>query len=368
MQSSPQLIDSQPQLDELCDNLADITDQPIACDTEFVRTQTYWPRLCVIQLAFSGRQAAVDVLADMDMTRLHDQLFERPDPEIFHAAKQDLEAAYAACERLPRAIFDTQIAAGLLGLQPQIGYAGLVRELLGIDLPKDQTRTDWSRRPLTDAQLSYALEDVVHLHELFAIVRERLHALGRFDWAVEDSTALLDTSLYSITADSAWRRLSGVPYLPPEVQARARRLAGWREDRARRIDRPRQWVLADKALLAIAHENPATHAVLARVDGIPPAVARKQGKTIIEVIRQATADVENGNWEVEQRPVPVPPDKSSVKRLSGLVRNTADGLGIAPELLATRRDIAGILNGRQDLRALCGWRRDVIGERLLEAA
>lgn len=368
MPSSTQLIDSQPQLDELCDILADIAGYPLACDTEFVRTQTYWPNLCVIQLGFRGRQAAVDALADLDTSALRQQLLRRADFEIWHAAKQDLEALWATYRELPRFVFDTQIAAGLLGLQPQIGYAGMVRELLGIELPKDQTRTDWARRPLSGAQLSYALDDVAHLHELFDIVRERLDTLGRFEWAREDCAELLDVSLYELPAEEAWRRLSGVPYLPAPVQARARRLASWREDRARRIDRPRQWVLADKALLAIAHENPSGPEGLSRIDGVPPGVARKQGKAIVDVIRRASADVGSGAWEIEQQTMPAPPDKLQVRRLSALVRTTADSLGLAPELLATRRDIAGILAGRGECRALRGWRRDVIGERLLEAA
>jgi len=367
MPTSPHLIDSQPQLDELCDNLADIAGDPIACDTEFVRTQTYWPQLCVIQLAVDGRHAAVDLLAGMDTTALRVQLLERQEVEIFHAAKQDLEALYSIYEKLPRSIFDTQIAAGLLGFHAQIGYAGLVRDLLGIELPKDQTRTDWSRRPLTDAQISYALEDVAHLHELYDILGDRLRSAGRFDWALEDSALLIDPSLYYVPADAAWRRLASVPYLPVPVQARARRLAGWREDRARKSDRPRQWILADKTLLAIAHANPGRASELSGIDGLPPAVARRQGNTIIDVIRAANADAEAGRLELRQDPVPIAPDKNRMKQLAGVVRNVAEELDMAPEILATRKDVADLLNGREDLRVLTGWRRAVIGERLLEA-
>lgn len=365
MPTSPQLVDSQTQLDDLCDNLAGITGDSIACDTEFVRTQTYWPQLCVIQLAFDGQHAAVDVLAGLDTTRLRAQLLDRPEMEIFHAAKQDLEAFYSVYERLPRAIFDTQIAAGLLGFQPQIGYAGLVKDLLDIDLPKDQTRTDWSRRPLTDAQITYALEDVEHLHEVFDIVSTRLSELGRLDWALEDSALLVDTSLYAAPADEAWRRLASIPFLPVPVQARARQLASWREARAKRIDRPRQWVLADKALLAIAHADPRAPRELSRIEELPPGVVRKQGDAIVEVVRNANA--EDGSEELRQEPLPVPPSKERVKELAKIVREAADALSIAPEILATRKDIAGLLNGRQDVRVLTGWRRAEIGERLLEA-
>jgi len=365
MPTSPHLVDSQSQLDELCDNLADIAGDPIACDTEFVRTQTYWPQLCVIQLAVDGRHAAVDLLADLDTTALREQLLKRTEVEIFHAAKQDLEALYSIYEELPQSIFDTQVAAGLLGFHAQIGYASLVRDLLGIELPKDQTRTDWSRRPLTEAQITYALEDVAHLHELYDILGDRLRTAGRYDWALEDSALLIDPSLYYVPSDTAWQRLSSVPYLPVPVQARARRLAGWREDRARNTNRPRQWILADKTLLAIAHANPSHASELSGVDGLPPAIARRQGNTIIDVIRAANAD--GGELELRQAPVPIAPDKNRMKQLAGIVRAAAEALDIAPEVLATRKDMAGVLNGREDLRVLTGWRRAVVGERLLEA-
>jgi len=362
------LIDSQPQLDRLCDSLTGIPKNAIACDTEFVRTQTYWPQLCIIQIALDGQQFAVDVLADLDSTHLQELLLNSSEQTIYHAAKQDMEALYSVYDRLPQAIFDTQVGAALLGFQPQIGYAGLVGELLDIDVPKDQTRTDWSRRPLTDAQIDYALNDVAHLHEVFDIIIARLRGLGRYEWAIEDSNLMLDPSLYYIDSDAAWRRLASVPYLPVAVQARARRLAAWREDRARDSDRPRQWILADKALLAVANDNPGDPEALARIEGIPPAVARKQGRRIIEILHTANADLGANEMDLHQEPIPVPPDKNEVKRLSGIVRSEAEKLGIAPEILATRKDVTGILAGRDDLRVLNGWRREIIGERLLEAA
>jgi ribonuclease D len=368
MPTSHELIDSQPQLDRLCDNLAGIPNDAIAVDTEFVRTQTYWPQLCIVQIALNGQQVAVDVLADFDTKHLRELLLERSELTIYHAAKQDMEALYSVYDQLPNAIFDTQVGAGLLGFQPQIGYAGLVGELLGIDVPKDQTRTDWSRRPLTDAQIKYALDDVAHLHEIFDIIGDRLRELGRYDWAIEDSNLMLDSSLYYIDPDAAWRRLSSIPYLPVAAQARARRLAAWREDRARRSDRPRQWILADKALLAVANDNPGDATALARIEGIPPAVARKQGRHIVEILLEANADLAADRLDLQQEPAPVPPDKAQVKRLSGIVRSAAEELGIAPETLATRKDVTGILAGRDDLRVLNGWRREIIGERLLEAA
>ena len=361
----PRLIDTQKELDALCTTLT--AAGRIGCDTEFVRTQTYWPQLCLVQVATETEAACVDVLAAIDTSEFRRIMLAHPEPLVLHAVKQDLEAWFALWQELPTAVFDIQIAAGLLGFQPQIGYGNLVRELIGVDLDKDQTRTDWSRRPLTDAQIRYASDDVAYLHEILDIVRTRLEECGRYDWAQADSAALVDRSLYDTPPENAWQRLSGVPYLPVAPQARARALAAWRETRAKQADRPRQWILADKALIQIAHANPEQPDDLRAIDDLPPAVIRKQGKNILQTVQRANNDVANETSGLTQKPVPVPPEKKRIQQLSTIVRDTAHELGIAPELLATRRDVISMLNGHNDARPLKGWRREVIGEKLLGA-
>lgn len=362
----PCLIDSQHELDALIPALTSAGH--IGCDTEFVRTQTYWPHLCLVQVSTGDTTACIDVLADLDSTAFRRTVLGHPEALIFHAVKQDLEAWYAAWNELPAAVFDIQVAAGLLGFQPQIGYANLVRELLDIELDKDQTRTDWSRRPLTARQIRYATDDVAYLHDLNDILRERLLAEGRLEWALEDCRALLDVRLYDTPPEEAWQRISGIPYLPVETQARARALTEWREQRAKQSDRPRRWIMADKPMMQIAKNNPATQDELRRVPDLPAALIRNQGKNILQTIRRANEAFGKGDLALEQKTVPVAPDRKAVKHLTGIVRDTAGELGIAPELLATRRDIADILNNVADVRALDGWRRPVIGEKLLAAS
>jgi ribonuclease D len=359
------LIDTQKDLDDLCTNISSA--RHIGCDTEFVRTQTYWPQLCLIQIATETKSACIDVLASFDMSEFRRLMLAHPEPLILHAVKQDLEAWFATWQELPKAVFDIQIAAGLLGFQPQIGYGNLVRELLDITLDKDQTRTDWSRRPLTNAQISYATDDVNYLHQLHDITRTRLEDCGRYDWALADSADLVKQSLYDSPPQDAWQRLSGIPYLPVAVQARARALATWRETRAKKSDRPRQWILTDKALLQIAHANPERTDDLHHLAELPPGLVRKQGGNFLQTVRQANDDLANGATDLTQKPVPVPPDKKKIQKLAGIVRETAQELNVAPELLATRRDITGILNGQEDCRVLKGWRRGVIGDKLLAA-
>ena len=359
----PRLIDTQKDLDDLCATIS--TARHIGCDTEFVRTQTYWPQLCLVQIATETESACIDVLAAIDTSEFRRLMLAHPEPLVLHAVKQDLEAWFATWQELPTAVFDIQIAAGLLGFQPQIGYGNLVRELLDITLDKDQTRTDWSRRPLTSAQIHYAADDVKYLQQMHDIMRTRLGECGRYDWAVADSADLVEPSLYDTPPQDAWQRLSGIPYLPVAVQARARALAVWREARAKRANRPRQWILADKALMQIAHSDPQRNGDLLEIAELPSGLVRKQGGNILRTVQQANDDLANGLEDLTQKPVPVPPDKKKIQKLSAIVRETAQELNIAPELLATRRDIMGIVNGHEDSRALKGWRKEVIGDRLL---
>ncbi len=361
----PRLINTQNEMDALCGEFAGAGQ--IGCDTEFMRTQTYWPQLCLVQVATRAQTACIDVLAPIDTSEFRQILRANPEPLILHAAKQDLEAWYATWQELPTAVFDIQIAAGLLGFQPQIGYGNLVKELLDVQLDKDQTRTDWSRRPLTEAQIHYATDDVAYLHEIYDLVCTRLTDADRYEWALADSATIVDTSLYDAPPEDAWQRLSSIPYQPVDVQARARALTAWRETRAKQADRPRQWILGDKALLKIAHANPERVEDLQNIHELQPSVARKQGQNILQTVQRANDDVANGSLDLTQNPTPLPPDKKQVQKLSGIVRDTAQELNIAPETLTTRRDIINILNGRDNARPLAGWRRDVIGTRLLAA-
>ncbi len=358
------LIDSQAQLDEVCEQLA--AKNIIALDTEFMRTDTYYPKLCLIQLATDSRSACIDVLANLDTGRILECLVNSQRLKIFHAAKQDLEAFQLTFGQLPEPIFDTQIAAGLLGYQAQIGYANLVMELIGVRLEKGQTRTDWSRRPLTKAQLKYAGDDVLHLAELHARLRAELEAAGRYDWALEDSAELIDPPLYVARPEDAWRRMPSIPSLPIPIQARARRLMAWREARAQHIDRPRGWVLTDKALLAIAAADPRDETALKNLPDLPPAVIRKQGKVIFQELRQANGDVEGGRVDFRQVIKPGPPDAKALKNLSDVVGGKARELNISAELLTTKRDLTALLRGDRDIKVLRGWRLEVIGEPLLK--
>jgi ribonuclease D len=248
------LVDQQAQLDDACAAIS--RDSLIAVDTEFARTTQFTPRLCLVQIAAGAQIFCVDELAGLDTSQLWDILCSGTGLRVVHAAKQDLEVAWATYQRLPQPLFDTQIAAALVGHPAQVGYAALVKALLDVDVDKTHTRADWSQRPLRPELIAYANTDVVHLPTVHALLCEELERLGRHAWAIEDSARLVDPELYRNDPGGAWRRLSGLPRMPVAVQLRARRLARWREEQAIRADRPRQWIISDRALLDIAQRNP----------------------------------------------------------------------------------------------------------------
>jgi ribonuclease D len=329
-----------------------------------MRERTYHPQLCLVQVASDTDCYLFDPLAGLDLAPLHATIADRARPKILHAARQDLEVLLHVGGTVPGPLFDTQVAAGLLGLPPQAGYADLVARRLGHSIDKGQTRTDWSRRPLSDAQLAYAADDVHHLLELHTELSGELVAKGRSEWIAEDCAALEQEDLYRTRPADAWRRLKGIGRLRPEEQAAARALAEWREGRAIASDKPRGWILSDEALYALATLAPRTQADLEAIRALPPGVASRRGNELIALIRAARESVEPG-------PAPLPPAKPTpeqsarIASLQALVRSAATELGIQPEVLATRRDIEALVFGPREASGLMhGWRHALVGARI----
>jgi ribonuclease D len=358
------LIDQQTDLDAACDRIS-ATDE-ICIDTEFARTDTYQPKLCLLQISVASRIHCIDALSQLDDDRLWQLICAGSGMRVLHAAKQDLEVFWIRCGSLPGQLFDTQVAAGLTGHPAQCGYAALVKALLGIEVDKTHTRADWSRRPLTPALIDYAAADVAHLPELGARLREQLRALGRYDWAIEDCQRLLDPALYMPAPERAWERLGGLNRMPARAQACARRLARWREESAVRANRPRQWILSDRALLDIAMRMPGTLQALADCQDVPDGLIRRRGHEILQEIEQAGTDPASNVDTLRVSP-DAPVEQRHIRELGKVVDSIAGQLGIAAEILATRRDLTALLRGERDARPLQGWRRAVIGEPLQAA-
>jgi len=335
----------------------------LGLDTEFMRERTYYAQLCLLQLAGNGQALCVDTLALEDLSALR-ALMTAPTPcKILHAARQDLEVLWPVVGALSN-VFDTQVAAALIGLPAQIGYADLVFELSGVRLHKSETRTDWSRRPLSAAQLEYALDDVLHLSPLREQLCERLDKLGRVRWFEEEMRGIGAES-FAIDPQQAWRRIKSFADLDPERQRLAQLLCAWREQRAMSANRPRGWILPDAALRDLVFQVPRSKAALAQLRELPEGICQNSGAQLLELI--AAAAVPDPPPSLPPRRRPDPEQLAAVARLSETTRRTAQQLSLAPELLATRREMERLVSGERDSSALNGWRREVIGNALLGA-
>jgi ribonuclease D len=359
---SPEFIDTPEALTSFCASLKGR--EWIALDTEFLREKTYYPQLCLVQIGVPGRYACIDPLALPDLAPLYDILYDDSVTKVLHACAQDLEIFVHLTGRVPTPIFDTQLAAPLLGLPEQTGYGNFVKEVLGIELDKLHARTDWSRRPLSGAQLAYAADDVRYLAEAYPQVIERLGDKGRLGWLAAEFEPYESLERYQMQPQDAWKRMRGLEKLRPKALSIAQHLAAWREQQAQDKNLPRNWVVKDEVIIDLARLAPKQPEGLAGIRGIPAKTVQRYAATLLELIRTG-ADAE-----------PQP--------LAGRVRRTrpsvqeealADVLHAQLRLLADRHDInLAIIAGRKDLIALIrddhtallsGWRREIAGKELL---
>jgi len=351
---------------ELLQALERLTDGDfVALDTEFMRESTYFPKLCLLQAATATHCVLIDPLAVPDLTPLWNYLNDSRRIKVLHAARQDLEVM-SVCMRdssLAGPIFDTQIAAGLLGHPAQIGYGALVAERLGQALDKGHTRTDWTRRPLSPEQLQYAEDDVRYLVPLYLNLRDELERIGRISWLYEDTRELEDPALHRTDPGAAWKRLKGLDRLKPEQRAAAKLLAQWREETAIKHDKPRGWILTDDALREIAERMPTTLADLETVRMLPAGVARRRGEELLALIVRGR-ELASSEPAAFIAPRPDPQQQALVTKLMNFTRSQAEELKVSPELLATRRDVEQLVFSRHADRLASGWRKEVIGDQL----
>ena len=333
----------------------------LAIDTEFMRERTYYAQLCLTQIASGTDIWCVDPLAGHPQDAFWGELLAHD--WVLHSARQDIEVVYQTAGAMPTSIFDTQVAAALLGLPPQLGYAGLVKELFDVDIHKVHTRADWSRRPLRREFLEYAAEDVEYLLPACEILTGRLEEKGRLEWAREDSDWLLDPELYATDAAQAIDRLKGARNFRGRRRAAAARLAAWREAEAVQRNRPRQWIMRDNVLLDIAWNLPRGAHQLANIEGVPAKLVKRVGHEILDAVAKSAGD------DADYQP-PTRPDESQkalLKAMQSKVADCADRLGVATETVASKRELSAvIIGGSRQSRLFSGWRAEVIGQELLE--
>jgi ribonuclease D len=265
----------------------------------------------------------------------------------------------------PSPVFDTQIAALLLGYADQIGYANLVREMLGIELEKLHTRADWSQRPLSAEQLKYATDDVVYLAEIYRKMMAQLQQMGRLEWLAEDFARLASPDLYANPPERAWLKVKGGNRLKGDSLAVLQALAKWREATAQQKDRPKGWILRDDALLDIARHQPTSLDALGRIRGLSEGLVRNSGKALVELVRDA-AGRQPAPWPDTGKRIKLSPDQGAlVDVMMALVRMSGERNDLNPAVLASRRQLEQLVLGRMDIDVMQGWRKRFVGEQLL---
>ncbi len=335
----------------------------IALDTEFMRVKTYSARLCLLQVATPELIACVDPLA-VPIDPLLDVLYETRTLKVLHAARQDLEVFFDLRQVAPMPVFDTQIAAALLGHDDQTGYATLVEKITGHILPKVNQRADWAARPLSAELLAYAADDVRYLRDVYLKLDAELVARGRREWLAEECAALTDARLYRNDPEQAWQRLKQGKMLNPAQQTVLARLAAWRERLAQQKDLPRGWIVADPVLADIARTMPDSPEQLAAVNGAEPALVRRFGKELLDVVHTGRAAPPQRLWAEPPRLDPA--QQRQLDSVSAHIQTCAREQGISATLLAPKREMMKFVLNDPDCALLRGWRYRLIGAELVK--
>lgn len=361
------LITTSEALADLCERLA--RSEFVAVDTEFMRENTYWPELCLVQIANTEEAAAVDPLADgIDLSPLLELLTDNEDVlKVFHAGGQDVEIIVNMTGKTPFPIFDTQISMMAISQSEQIGYANLVDHWLNIQVDKGARFTDWSRRPLTDRQIEYAIGDVTHLSKIFPKILKKLIKTGRGNWLDAEMEKLAEPSNYLIDPETSWKRIRQ-PGRNPQVLGRLKVLAAWREGEAQHKNIPRGRIMRDETLADIASHPPKKQGDLAKVRGLSSAWKDNDiGKRLMKVIAEAEPLSKEEMPEKMKRGAPLGKEGALVADLLKLLlKIRAREIDVAARLLTRADEMEALAAGVRDLKVLQGWRYDVFGKDALE--
>jgi ribonuclease D len=360
------LITSNDDLAAACKRLAH--HRFVAVDTEFLRETTFWPILCVVQVASDEEAVAIDALAEgIDLSPLFALMADEAVVKVFHAARQDVEIFWKLAGLVPKPMFDTQVAAMVCGYGDQVSYSELVNSICRVALDKSSRFTDWSRRPLAAAQVDYAIADVTYLRDIYRVLLEKLSKSGRLSWLQDEMNILTSPATYEQHPERAWERLKNRARKPRDL-AVLMELAAWRETEAQTRDVPRARILKDDALVEIALAAPRTAEALANLRACPRGMERaRAGGEILRAVEQGLARDLKTVPKIERERRAPPGCAATVELLKVLLRQVCDQTGVAGKMIATVDDLEMIAaDDRADVAALHGWRRNLFGARALE--
>ena len=360
------LITTTDELAKLCRSLQELPF--VTADTEFLRDKTYYPQLCLVQLAGPGPgPTAIDPLAKgLDLSPMFDLFFDDKVMKVFHAARQDLEIVYNLTGKIPNALFDTQVAAMVCGFGDQIGYNNLVSDVCKVKIDKGAQFTDWSRRPLSERHLVYALDDVTYLRDVYQRLSSQLARDGRTDWVREEMATLLDPATYANDPENSWQRIK-LRTDKPQALLVLKEVCAWREREAQRRDVPRNRIVRDETVADIAIHPPRNADELAGIRGFSPDMARgRLGQGVLEAVAKGLAQPRSAAPQQEERPR-FPPDMTPVlEMLKMLLRIQCAEHNVAAKLVASSGDLEAIaMDDNADVSAMKGWRYDVFGQEAL---
>ena len=340
----------------------------ITVDTEFMRETTYWPKLCVVQIASPEEAFIVDAMApDLDLAPLFKLMKNEKVVKVFHAARQDIEIVYHLGNLIPHPVFDTQVAAMVCGFGDSISYDQLVQRTSGARLDKSSRFTDWSRRPLSQKQIEYALADVTHLREVYLALAARLDEQKRSEWVREEMEVLTSPDTYRLEPEEAWKRLKLRVRKPVEL-AILQELAAWREREAQSRDVPRGRILKDDAIYEVAQQQPTTPAALAQLRTVPKGFERsRSAEDILAAVKKASSLPKDQMPKIPKHRATSNGNGAAVDLLKVLLKMISETHGVAAKVIATVDDLEAIAgDDGADVPALHGWRRELFGEAALK--
>lgn len=340
----------------------------VAVDTEFLRETTYWPKLCVVQLAGPGEAVLIDALAEtLDLTPLLDLMRDERVVKVFHAGRQDIEIVFHKGGFIPTPVFDTQVAAMVCGFGDSISYDQLVNRITGVQIDKSLRFTDWSRRPLSDRQLDYAISDVTHLRDVYHFLAANLAEQDRSSWVKEEMAVLTSIDTYDIKPENAWNRLKMRVRKPIEL-AILMELAAWREREAQSKDVPRGRIMKDETIFEIAAAQPTDANTLGQLRSLSRGFERsKAGEDILACVKRAMA-LPKSQLPIIPKGRPAPDGSSSaVEMMKVLLKLVSEQNGVAAKVIATVDELEAIAaDDNADVSALKGWRRDLFGAKAID--
>lgn len=361
------MIETTTELKAACDIFA--KSDFVTVDTEFLRESTFWPQLCLIQIASPDHEALIDPLAKgLDLKPFFDLMADTSVVKVFHAARQDLEIIHHLGGIIPHPLFDTQVAAMVCGFGDSVSYDQLVQKITGKHIDKSSRFTDWSHRPLSQKQLDYALADVTHLRDIYASLKAELEREGRAHW-LEDEMAVLETpETYDLHPDDAWTRMKMRVRKPSEL-AVLMKVTAWREREARNRDVPRGRILKDDAIYEIAQQQPRDSEALGKLRTVPRGWERSaSGAAIIAAVNEALAIPKEELPKIAKPYQPNEGTQSAVELLKVLLKLTAEREGVAAKIIANTDDLEKIASEgeKADVQAMHGWRKELFGDRALK--